>query len=334
MIDEFAITFNGPGGATLDRASPDRDDPDKMATYWADDRARMAALWRGKPLVQVGAGIDGGIDLVWLPKDAPIFQEAKDPPIFLGVDQGAARYALDVSAWEDPSADHEQMRQWLDKSRNHHPSLPEDHLFCELRSVMGELSPADAADIAAAKGCIQWHKSHPFCAKCGAPSEPDQGGWRRYCKSCGAMHFPRTDPVVIMLILHKDKALVGRQAVWPQGMYSMLAGFMEPGESIEAAVRRETLEESGVPVGRVQYLACQPWPFPTTLMIACVGEALTDELDPDFDEVEEVLWVSRQDMQDAAAGVHPRIRGARKGAIARDVLDAWSIGQIPDFDQA
>ncbi|MEM7744196.1 MAG: NAD(+) diphosphatase [Pseudomonadota bacterium] len=327
MIDEFTITFNGPGGATLDRASAVREDPEKVSALWQADSARVLALWRGKPLVRVGAGVD----LVWLETDAPVLAEAAEPPILLGLENGTGRFALDVSAWEDPAADHEQMRQWLDQSRNRHPSLPEDHVFVELRSIMGELSPSDAADVAAAKGCMQWHVTHQFCARCGAKSDQDQGGWRRHCPACGASHFPRTDPVVIMLILHGDKALLGRQKVWPQGMYSLLAGFMEPGESIEAAVRRETLEEAGVPVGRVQYLACQPWPFPASLMIACVGEAQTDALSPDFEEVEEVLWVTRQDMLDAAAGVHPKMRGARKGAIARFVLDAWAAGEIPDY---
>ena len=196
---------------------------------------------------------------------------------------------------------------------------------------MGELSPEDAADIASAKGCLQWHLSHPYCSKCGQASEIDQGGWRRKCPSCGGMHFPRTDPVVIMLILYKDRALLGRQHFWPQGMYSMLAGFMEPGETIEAAVRRETLEESGVSVGRVQYAACQPWPFPSSLMIACVGEALAQDLDPDFDEIEEAMWVTRQDVLESLAGRHPKMSAARKGAIARFVLEAWANGEIPDF---
>jgi NAD+ diphosphatase len=194
------------------------------------------------------------------------------------------------------------------------------------------LNAGDAADAAATKGCLEWHRTHRFCARCGAPSEIDQAGWRRKCPSCGAMHFPRTDPVVIMLILHRDRALIGRQAVWPPMMYSMLAGFMEPGETIEAAVRRETLEEAGVPVGRVRYATCQPWPFPASLMIACVAEALTDELDPDFNEIEEVIWVDRAEMLEASAGRHARIAPARRGAIARFVIDAWAAGDIPDFD--
>jgi len=329
MIDEFSITFNGPGGATLDRASVTREDPAKVAALWSDGHARVTPLWRGKPLFQL---CPNGPRLGWLDTGNAILDEAKEAPILLGVIDGQGRFAVDVSAWEDPSADTEAMRQWLDRSHNVHPALPEAHKFIDLRSIMRELTPADAADAAAAKGCLEWHRTHQFCARCGQPSAIDQAGWRRKCTVCGAFHFPRTDPVVIMLILYKDRALIGRQAVWPPKMYSLLAGFMEPGESIEAAVRRETLEESGVPVGRVRYAACQPWPFPASLMIACVGEALSNRLDPDFNEIEEVLWVSRDDMVRAGRGEHPKFDGARKGAIARFVLDAWAAGEIPDFD--
>ena len=329
MIDEFSITFNGPGTATLDRASVTRESPEKVAALWNAPEARVTPVWRGKPLFRLGGEQP---QLGWLPTDAPIVEEAAERPILLGLLDGAGRFSVDVSAWEDPNADAEGMRQWVDRTENVHPSLPEDHKFIDLRSIMGELTAGDAADAATAKGCLQWHQSHRFCARCGQPTEPDQAGWRRRCPSCQGMHFPRTDPVVIMLILWKDRALVGRQKVWPPTMYSLLAGFMEPGETIETAVRRETLEEAGVPVGRVRYAACQPWPFPASLMIACVGEALTDRLDPDFNEIEEVMWVSRQDMKDAVAGTHPKMFAARKGAIARSVLDAWAEGQIPDFD--
>ena len=329
MIDEFSITFNGPGLATLDRASVTREDPEEIQALWESPEARVTPVWRGKPLFRLS---ESQPRLGWLKTDAPILREASETPILLGLVDGAGHFSVDVSAWEDPNADDEAMRQWVDRSQNAHPSLPDDHKFIDLRSIMGELTTGDAADAAAAKGCLEWHRTHQFCARCGKPSQIDQAGWRRRCTDCGAMHFPRTDPVVIMLILYKDRALVGRQAVWPQTMYSLLAGFMEPGETIEAAVRRETLEEAGVPVGRVRYAACQPWPFPASLMIACVGEALTEKLDPDFNEIEEVMWITRQEMQDAIAGTHPKMHAARKGAIARSVLGEWAAGAIPDFD--
>ena len=329
MLEEFSITFNGPGGATLDRASITREDPEQVAALWDADTARVLPVWRGKPLFSLAGGAPV---LGWLPTESPFFEGIDGPRIMLGLKDDAGYFAMDVSAWEDPNADVEEMKKFLDTSTNTSPDLPDGHKFIDLRSIMRELTAGDAADAAAAKGCLEWHRTHAFCARCGAASDMDQAGWRRKCPSCGAFHFPRTDPVVIMLILHKDKALIGRQEVWPERMYSLLAGFMEPGETIEAAVRRETLEEAGVPVGRVKYAACQPWPFPASLMIACVGEALDDALDPDFNEIEEVLWVSRDDMARAGTGDHPKFDGARKGAIARFVLDAWAAGEIPDFD--
>ncbi|MEM7422469.1 MAG: NAD(+) diphosphatase [Pseudomonadota bacterium] len=329
MIDEFAITFNGPGRASLDRGSVTREDPEKVAGLWRDSRSRVLPFWRGKPLFRLGGGQPS---LGWLSSDAKILAESDTPPVLLGLDDEAGCFAVDVSAWEDPDVDVDGMKAFVDRTENAHPSLPADHKFIDLRSIMGELDAGDAADAATGKGCFEWHRTHQFCSRCGQPTDLDQAGWRRKCTACGAYHFPRTDPVVIMLILYRDKALVGRQANWPPTMWSLLAGFMEPGETIEAAVRRETLEEAGVPVGRVRYAACQPWPFPSSLMIACVGEALTEELNPDFEEVEAVTWVERQDMRDAVAGRHPNIGAARKGAIARDVLDAWAEGRIASFD--
>ena len=329
MIDEFSITFNGPGGATADRGSVIREDPAKVQALWDAGTAKVTPFWRGKPLFRLG---EGQPRLGWLDTDAAILGEATDgPPVLLGAPDGVGHFAVDVSAWEDPNADAEGMKQWVDTTQNVHPDLPQEHKFIDLRSIMAELTPDDAADAASGKGCFEWHRTHQFCARCGEKSEMDQAGWRRKCPSCGGMHFPRTDPVVIMLILHKDKALVGRQAVWPPTMWSLLAGFMEPGETIETAVRRETQEEAGVPVGRVQYAACQPWPFPSSLMIACVGEALTDALDPDYNEIEAAIWVDREEMREAIAGNHPKIGPARKGAIARNVLEAWAEGEIPDF---
>ena len=329
MIDEFSITFNGPGGATADRGSVIREDPAKVQALWDAGSAKVTPFWRGKPLFRLG---DGQPRLGWLDTDAPILGEASDgPAVLLGAPGGVGHFAVDVSAWEDPNADAEGMRQWVDTTQNVHPSLPEDHKFIDLRSIMAELTPEDAADAASGKGCFEWHRTHQFCARCGSRSEMDQAGWRRKCPDCGGMHFPRTDPVVIMLILYGDKALVGRQQVWPPNMWSLLAGFMEPGETIETAVRRETFEEAGVPVRRVRYAACQPWPFPSSLMIACVGEATTDQLNIDYNEIEAAIWVDRAEMQQALAGKHPKIGPARKGAIARNVLEAWASGEIPDF---
>lgn len=150
-----------------------------------------------------------------------------------------------------------------------------------------------------------------------------EAGWQRRCDACKAHHFPRTDPVVIMLITHGNSVLMGRSHHWPEGMYSLLAGFVEPGETIEAAVRRETFEESGVEVGEVRYLSSQPWPFPNSLMFGCQGFATSDQITIDPVEIEDACWVSREDMMDAAAGHRPDMRPARKGSIARFLIEKW-----------
>ena len=193
---------------------------------------------------------------------------------------------------------------------------------------MSDLTPEEAGTAAAAKGILAWHAVHRFCANCGAPSEVADAGWRRSCPNCGAQHFPRTDPVVIMLILHGNSLLLGRQAAWPKGMYSLLAGFMEPGESIEAAVRRETFEEAGIEVGHVDYLSSQPWPFPSSLMLGCVGEALTREIRLDPTELEDARWVRREDVLAALDGRNPDLYPARKGSIARFLIEHWLADRL------
>jgi NAD+ diphosphatase len=201
--------------------------------------------------------------------------------------------------------------------------------FIDLRSVAGQLSQGEATVYASAKGVIGWHRIHPFCARCGGSTRPGDGGWRRVCSACGGLHFPRTDPVVIMLVTRGDKVLLGRQSAWLPGLYSLLAGFMEPGETIADAVRRETREETSVRVGRVRFIASQPWPFPASLMLGCWGEALTEEIVIDA-EIEDARWATRADMALALEGRHPEFGSPRPDSIARWILTAWVAGEIPD----
>ncbi|MEM6465526.1 MAG: NAD(+) diphosphatase, partial [Pseudomonadota bacterium] len=239
------------------------------------------------------------------------------------LEQGAARFAFDVSAWEDPDADAGALAAFSDPSANRHPSFAPDVAFRDLRGNMSALTYGAAGNAAAAKGMFAWHKTHGFCACCGAASDMSFAGWRRTCPACGTHHFPRTDPVVIMLIVSGNSVLMGRSPGWPEGMYSLLAGFMEPGETIEAAVRRETFEETGIKVGEVGYLASQPWPFPASLMIGCWGQAHSTALAIDPDEIEAARWVTREDMAMALAGRSTEMRPARKGSIARFLLEHW-----------
>ena len=320
MKDAEAVTF---AGGRLDRASAVRGDPAAVARLAADPGARVLALWRGRPLLEAG----NSLRLGWQAPDAELFADASDEAVFLGFDGGAPRFARAIPDWPG-LAPGDGPVPFLDASRTPHPSLPERFAFGDLRATMAELAADEAGTAAAAKGILGWHATHRFCANCGAASAPTDAGWRRTCPSCGAQHFPRTDPVVIMLILDGNDLLLGRSPAWPEGMYSLLAGFMEPGESIEAAVRRETREEAGVAVGRVEYLSSQPWPFPSSLMIGCRAEALTRAVARDPAELEDARWASREEVLAALDGGVPGLRPARRGSIARFLLERWLADRL------
>lgn len=303
------VTFGGSG---LDRAAELRGQSEELK---AQDSALAVLLWRGKPMIS-------GDDLVRLPMDHAAMQDAAAEMIFLGREEGVPVFAADFSQWEPEGQDTDTLNSFLDPSEQCHPAVP-DAVFAELRAIMTRLSARDAELASTAKAVLEWHRSHRFCARCGAESAMAMGGWQRDCAACGGHHFPRTDPVVIMLITHGNSVLVGRSPGWPEGMYSLLAGFVEPGETIEAAVRREVLEEAGVRVGSVSYLSSQPWPFPASLMFGCAGDALNTDLTIDPEEIEDAMWVSREEMAEAFAGNHPKLLPARKGAIAHFLLEAW-----------
>ena len=304
------VTFGGSG---LDRAAAMRGDAGAQAALWA--RGRVLAVWRGRPL-----SVDGQA-IAWLATDAGL-AGTRETAIFLGLTNEVPVFAQDVSAWV-PDAPITASSGFFDTQVQSHPDLPADHGFHELRAIMAQLSARDAELCATARALMEWHRSHGFCATCGAKSDMTQGGWQRECPVCKAAHFPRTDPVVIMLITQGNRLLLGRGPTWPEGMYSLLAGFIEPGETIEAAVRREVFEESGIRVGQVDYLSSQPWPFPASLMLGCRGEALTDEITIDPNELQDARWVTREELLSAFAGTHPEIKPSRKGAIAQFIMSHW-----------
>ena len=312
MRDAETVMFGGSG---LDRAAHLRRDAEQIETMLGQGGA--VPVCRGKPLLDVETR-----QPVFLTADHPVFEDAQEPPIFLGLDEGVPRFARDVSAFEFVS-DMETVGHFSDPSEQNHPELPGSQVFAELRANMAELKPRAAELLASGKALLEWHRSHRFCARCGTPSDMAEAGWQRRCGACKASHFPRTDPVVIMLITYGNSVLMGRSHHWPEGMYSLLAGFVEPGETIEAAVRRETLEESGIQVGAVRYLSSQPWPFPNSLMFGCQGFATTKDITIDPVEIEDARWVSREDMMAATAGHRPDMRPARKGSIARFLIEKW-----------
>lgn len=182
-----------------------------------------------------------------------------------------------------------------------------DFIVVDLRSIalQGLVSPADMSALATAKALLFWHERHRFCSNCGKPTRLAQAGWRRDCDACTSQHFPRTDPCVIMLAIHGEQCLLARQTRFPPGMWSALAGFVEPGESFEEAVRRETMEEAGIPSGRVAYFASQPWPFPMSIMIGAFVEAKSDKLKIDEVELEAARWVTKDECRLLLSGKHP-----------------------------
>jgi len=305
------LTF-AAGGGELDRASHLRA---RCAELLDAPEARLLPQWQDKALIDL-AGPQP--TLGWVKPDPALIAEAAEAPVFLGCLKSAPRFTAEFPALDEAAAA---------------TRFGEGRKFIDLRSIAGQVSKPDANILATAKGVIGWHRIHPFCARCGSPSTPEDGGWRRKCSACGALHFPRTDPVVIMLVTRGDKVLLGRQRVWPPGLYSLLAGFMEPGETIEDAVRRETQEETSVRVGPVRFLASQPWPFPASLMLGCWGEALSEEIVID-DEIEDARWVTRAEMTLALAGKHPEFASPRRDSIARWILTAWVAREIAEAETA
>lgn len=310
------VTFGGSG---LDRAAHLRDDAKAISGFLTDDRVGIMAFWRGKILIE---GEPSG-RLVWLPPAHEIFTHARAPAIFLGLDDDQPRFARDVSAWVPDNLSAEAAAQFFDPTEYNYSGLPAGQRFAELRGLMAVMTARDAELAATAKSLFEWHRSHRFCAKCGARSEITMCGWQRDCPKCDGKHFPRTDPVVIMLITRGNNVLMGRSPHWPAGMYSLLAGFLDPGETIEAAVRREVFEEAGIRVGDVRYLASQPWPFPSSLMLGCQGQALSEDISIDPVEIEDAFWMTREEMMAAFAGTHPVVKPARNGSIAHFLLRNW-----------
>ncbi|TRD23116.1 NAD(+) diphosphatase [Palleronia caenipelagi] len=308
------VTFGGSG---LDRAASERAS-DIQDSLRALNESRTALFWRGKPFLTPDDE-SGGLRLMRLPLDHPALSDG-GLTVYLGRDGAVPTFATDLSAWT-PDELPETLNSFADPSEQIHPFVP-DGSFQELRSAMTRLS-ARAAELAATgRALLEWHRIHRFCANCGAPTDPTQGGWQRDCEACGRHHFPRTDPVVIMLVTRGNSVLLGRSPGWPDRMYSLLAGFIEPGETVEAAVRRETWEEAGVRVGTVTYLASQPWPFPASLMLACHAEATSSEISCDPQEIEDARWISKEEMLSCFAGLH-EVLPPRKGAVAEHILKNW-----------
>ncbi|WP_108398158.1 NAD(+) diphosphatase [Devosia submarina] len=287
-----------------------------------DSNAQTLVFWRGKLLA------DGEGDPVLARLDHPALGDAREAPVFLGLTAEGPRFAVDLPLWSPPE-DAATIGEFVDQSQQVHPAWPQAH-FAEIRGLMPTLFPLEGETVATARALLGWHGTHRFCSNCGKPTEIESAGWVRKCPDCATQHFPRTDPVVIMAITRGDQLLLGRGPSWPQGMYSLLAGFVEPGETIESAVRREVVEESGILVGPVRYVACQPWPFPMSLMFGCQGEAASEAITIDPVELADARWVTREEVHSILAGTHDTINTPRPGAIAGGLIRAWAEGKLLD----
>ena len=298
MTDPFAraVPTVGFTGSPLDRADALRKDPAAIVALRSRPDARWLVFDDLRPVMQA----DAPGELLWahrsdLPHDAL--------SVFLGLDGDAPRFAAAGSADELPGT------------------------ATDARAVGALLGasadPGRAGIVAQARSLLDWHQRHPFCARCGAPTVLAKAGYARHCPACDAEHFPRTDPVVIMLAVKDGHALVGRQPGFPKRFFSALAGFVEPGESIEEAVARELFEEAGIGTHRVAYVASQPWPFPSSLMIGAFAEATSHELHIDGDEIEAARWVTKDEVRAALAGTGDWLAPPPL-AIAHTLLKEWA----------
>lgn len=308
MLRIIASRPNVYTGSPLDRVSERRDDAAWVAARMAADDALFVPLWRSRSLV---AGTETGapeavlLDPAGAAAIAPRPDDAAHPWALLGLLDGRPVFTVDLSAVEEPAA-----------------IVPETlGNFAELRRI-GPILPADqAAMLAHARGLMHWRSRHRFCGVCGQPCLPRAAGNVMVCTGCEAQHFPRTDPAVIMLVVAGDRALLGHSHRFPnQTMYSTLAGFVEPGESLEEAVRREVAEEAGVRVGEVVYHSSQPWPFPASIMLGFYGEALSEEIALADEELRDARWFTRAEVRDRRShgfSIPPR------DSIARHLIDDW-----------
>ena len=294
--------FVGFAGNAIDRQSENRAD-DSVDKALADPSARLLLMHGGRLHLKLR---DGSFDPWFQLAESQTLQPSPGQGVLLGFSESGPVLAVPVAV--EPE------------------QLPETIKAIDYRSVymQGLIDEAAAGALAQGAALLAWHASHRFCSKCGTPSDMRAGGYKRHCPNCSTEHFPRTDPVAIMLTVTPEKCLLGRGRHFGPGMYSALAGFIEPGETIEAAVRRETLEEAGIRLGRVVYHASQPWPFPYSLMIGCFGEPLNDDIQADLNELEDCRWFFRDEVRLMLDRTHKdNLVTPPKGAIAHHLIRAW-----------
>jgi NAD+ diphosphatase len=302
-LDVFLNTF---AGNPLDRASDRRTDAAWLSEQLASPDSLGFAMWNGRPFVEPSR--DGGLQIAYLPaKLVGELAGGQERLLFMGLWKDTAVFAVDLEGGVDPS---DGVLEGMGK-------------FEDLRAIALKVPATDAAILATAKSMFEWRRRHRHCATCGEVSQAVDGGWKRKCPACETEHFPRTDPVVIMLPYHGDRCMLGRQEAWPKGMFSALAGFLEPGESIEEACARELNEEAGLHAVKVRYHSTQPWPYPSSLMIGLIAEVEDEEGAPDQTELSEVRWFTRDEARDLLAGKLDGVAAPGELAIAHQLIKAW-----------
>ena len=296
-------------GDPLDRVDAARRDPVWVESQINASSSRFLPFWGMKVLASNGPQPK----LAWQDRDILRHLAEHALPVLLGSRDDVAHFAVDVSGAVNPAREF---------------ALDETIGFVEPRHIATLLPLAESGTMAHAKSMVDWHARHGFCARCGARTRANLGGKERICDGCGAHHFPRTDPVAIMLIHHGDRCLLGRSSRrGGTGSYSALAGFIDQGESIEEAVRREIMEEANIQVGEVRYHSSQPWPYPSSLMIGCIAQALSTDITIDDVELDDVRWFARAEILTALANPMNGDQGVRLPgpiAIAHHLLKAWA----------
>jgi NAD+ diphosphatase len=298
------MRINFYAGCRLDRVARLRHDPDWVAARLADPRTRLVPVWRSHNLVLAGPAPRAALLDLGRARDLlAVSQEV----VLLGFAESVAHFAVDLAV-EEPARD---------------PALSAAGQFVDLRQVGPLLSREEGSLLAYARGLVHWHGRHRYCGVCGSATVSADAGHIRRCTNpdCRADHFPRTDPAVIMLVSDGERVVLGRQPQWPPGMHSVLAGFVEPGESLEEAVRREVMEEIGIEIEEVRYHSSQPWPFPASIMLGFTARAVSTALSVSKDELEDARWYTRAEL--IASPEDERFRLPRRDSIARRLIADW-----------
>jgi NAD+ diphosphatase len=295
----------------LNRMAERRSDSTWLLTLATDEDAIIVPVWRTRNLIGQNTGNPEAIHLsVGAARD---LLDENSFLIFLGYRDDVPHFAVDLSHIDEP---------------HKHPALKEAGEFTDIRDISLNLPREDGGLLAYSRAIAQWHKTHRFCGRCGHPSEPKDGGHMRLCTNpgCNTQHFPRTDMAVIMLVSSGDKIILGRKKEWAEDRFSILAGFVEPGETIEGAVTREVMEEVGIPITNIRYHSSQPWPFPSNLMLGFFAEAESETINITDDELAEARWFTREELLDEAKAYAEKPHSV---SIARRLIAEWALGIEP-----